>query len=200
MTNPFRALPEPLRVHILFEIAHHVDQRTLSSMRWMFPVFGAVLKTNRGAMLELMDALTVPITMPEGTTWLFCGRLHRGHGLPAVESPNGEKEWWVNGKLHRDGGLPAIERANGGKKWWVHGKLHRDGDLPAIEQPNGVKEWLVNGKRHRGGGLPAIELVDGYKEWWINGIQQPEPASEWSKSKEWWVNDLLHRDGGLPAV
>ena len=33
-------------------------------------------------------------------------QLHRVDG-PAVEYPNGDKEWWVNGKRHREDG-PAV--------------------------------------------------------------------------------------------
>ena len=27
----------------------------------------------------------------------------------------------MNGKLHREGGLPAIESSNGTKEWWIYG-------------------------------------------------------------------------------
>ena len=48
------------------------------------------------------------------------GERHRLDG-PAVEYPNGEKEWWVNGKKHRLDG-PAAEYANGNRQWWVDGE------------------------------------------------------------------------------
>ena len=180
MTDPFRALPEPLRVHILLHVACQADDRTLMRMIRVFRSLRAFLKANRGAMLELMDALTVPRTTPTVTTWIFCDKRHRGGGLPAVEDVGRMKAWYVDGKRHRGGGLPAIEWADEYKVWWVDGKRHRDGGLPAVEWPNGDKEWWVDGKRHRGGGLPAFEHVDG--------------------SKEWWVNDKRHRGGGLPAI
>ena len=47
--------------------------------------------------------------------------LHRENDLPAVERPNGTKEWWLNGDLHREKG-PAIEFFNGKKEWWWYGE------------------------------------------------------------------------------
>jgi len=32
------------------------------------------------------------------------GLLHREDDLPAIEGPNGYKEWYMNGKLHREKG------------------------------------------------------------------------------------------------
>ncbi len=42
------------------------------------------------------------------------GMWHRDNNLPAVESANGYKGYYVNGNLHRDNGLPTIEYADGG--------------------------------------------------------------------------------------
>jgi hypothetical protein len=70
-------------------------------------------------------------------------------------------------KCHRDNDLPAIESANGDKEWYVNGKLHRGNDLPAIELAYGGKAWYVNGQLHRDNGLAAIEYADGSKQWWI---------------------------------
>jgi hypothetical protein len=93
------------------------------------------------------------------------GELHRTDG-PAVERPNGYREWWVEGKPHRVDG-PAIEWANGDRSWWVEGKLHRV-DGPAIEWANGgYREWWVEGKPHRVDG-PAIEYADGTRAWFVN--------------------------------
>ena len=68
---------------------------------------------------------------------------HRLDG-PAVEHPNGHKEWWQNGAPHRLDG-PAIEYADGGKYWYQNGLLHRL-DGPAIIYDDGVKEWYKNGR------------------------------------------------------
>jgi hypothetical protein len=78
------------------------------------------------------------------TTWLNTqGQLHRLDG-PAVEYPNGDREWYQKGKLHRLGG-PAAEYANGDRVWYVDDKLHRV-DGPAIECADGTTEYWVNGQ------------------------------------------------------
>ena len=96
--------------------------------------------------------------------------LHREDG-PALEYPNGDKEWRLNGKYHREDG-PAIEYADGSKEWRLNGKYHRE-DGPAIEDPNGYKAWYLNGKLHREDG-PAVEDCDGYKGWHLNGEELTE--------------------------
>jgi hypothetical protein len=96
--------------------------------------------------------------------------IHRLDG-PAVEWPNGGKEWYVDGKCHRLDG-PAIEYANGSKEWYVDDKRHRL-DGPAVEWPNGTREWYANGKLHRTDG-PAVEYVNGYKEWFVDGKRLSE--------------------------
>ena len=68
------------------------------------------------------------------------GKLHRTNG-PAIERPDGTKEWWLNNKLHRDDG-PAVEHANGDKFWYLYDKCHRT-DGPAVERPDGSKEWWI---------------------------------------------------------
>ena len=181
MSNPFRTLPEPLRVHILFEIAHHVGQRELRSLTCMFPEFGMFLRNNHGAILEMMDALTAPVIKGKERRWLVFGKLHRGGGLPAIEAFDGTKEWYVDNKRHRGDGLPAIERSDGSKQWWVDDKLHRGGGLPAMVCSYGYNAWFVDGKRHRDGGLPAVEWDNDFKQWWIHGICQPTPARESGK-------------------
>ena len=97
------------------------------------------------------------------------GEVHRDGDLPAVEWPDGQKEWYRNGLLHRDGGQPAVELSHGTKLWYQNDELHRDGDLPAIEYVNGTKKWYRNGQPHRDGNQPAVEWSDGTKEWWVNG-------------------------------
>ncbi len=85
------------------------------------------------------------------------GRLHREDG-PAIEHPNGTKEWYVNGKLHRVGG-PAIEHPNGSKLWYDNGKRHRE-DGPAIIYSNGGKLWYLNGIQ-----VDSFEVI--YKINWL---------------------------------
>ena len=51
----------------------------------------------------------------------FGGRLNRHKDLPAIEYPNGDKEWWKKGKRHRKDG-PAI--IYGEKQFWfVNGEF-----------------------------------------------------------------------------
>ena len=46
--------------------------------------------------------------------------LHRENG-PAVEWPDGSKQWFKNGLEHRENG-PAEEWATGVKNWWLDGR------------------------------------------------------------------------------
>lgn len=106
-----------------------------------------------------------------GTTQWFMdgnvdGKLHRGGGKPALEFPDGSKQWFVNGKLHRVL-KPAIVTEDL-KEWYIKGKLHRVGG-PAVVLGNGDKEWWLNGQRDRKGGKPAITQANGYKAWYIKG-------------------------------
>ncbi|MEI8270109.1 MAG: hypothetical protein WCG45_01955 [bacterium] len=48
------------------------------------------------------------------------GVLHRFHD-PAIEYPNGDKEWWFNGKRHRPHG-PAVIFGNK-QYWFFHGEF-----------------------------------------------------------------------------
>jgi len=126
------------------------------------------------------------------------GELHRLDG-PAIERPDGSKEWWVNDRLHRENG-PAVETARGDKFWYRNGLPHRE-DGPAIEYSDGGKTWYVDGKVHRLEG-PAIEWADGTKEWWVNGrphrLEGPAIIRR-DGTKEYWIAGSRHREGG-PAV
>ena len=68
---------------------------------------------------------------------------HRLDG-PAVEWPDGRKEWAVNGEMHRLDG-PAVEFDNGDKEYWVEGKYHSL-DGPAVDYINGYKKWFIYDK------------------------------------------------------
>lgn len=55
------------------------------------------------------------------TCWLNSnGDLHRVDG-PAIQWPNGTKEWFLNGLPHRLCG-PAIEYPDGQKDWFINGE------------------------------------------------------------------------------
>ena len=70
------------------------------------------------------------------------GELHREDG-PAIEWPNGSKEWCQNGLRHRTDG-PAVEWADGSKFWHQNGRLHRE-DGPAIIWHYGARYWFLHG-------------------------------------------------------
>jgi hypothetical protein len=53
------------------------------------------------------------------------GEFHRLDG-PAIEWPNGDKQWWKKRNLHRSDG-PAIEEG-GYKAWWKNGVKFPDKD------------------------------------------------------------------------
>ena len=59
----------------------------------------------------------------------------------------GTKRYYKKGTniFHRTDG-PAIELPDGTKQWWLDGELHRT-DGPALEYPNGNRLWIINGKR-----------------------------------------------------
>lgn len=76
--------------------------------------------------------------------------------------------YFKDGRFHRSD-CPAVEYPNGTKEWWFEGRRHRE-DGPAAEYPNGTKEWYKNGYRHREDG-PAKEWSDGHKEWWLKGVE-----------------------------
>ena len=67
------------------------------------------------------------------------GFLNRLDG-PAYEK-NGYREWRIHGKLSRRDG-PAIEGPNGLKEWWLDDKRHRPGGDPAVD-PAGVPGRLL---------------------------------------------------------
>ena len=72
---------------------------------------------------EVFDALRYRVEVDaRGTRWYYnsANQLHRDEG-PAIEYPNGNKEWWQNGQRHRVDG-PAITRADGSKAWCINGK------------------------------------------------------------------------------
>ena len=72
---------------------------------------------------ELFDTLKyrVDISPLTGTRSYYnhAGKLQREEG-PAVEWPNGSKEWCQNGLRHRTDG-PAIEWADGDCWWFLFG-------------------------------------------------------------------------------
>ena len=93
-----------------------------------------------------------------------CTVLHRENG-PAVEAPDGRKEWFINGQRHREDGPAFIWDA--GESWFLHGVNQRNGG-PANVYKDGKKEWMVHGQFHREDG-PAVEYADGRRAWYLYG-------------------------------
>ena len=113
--------------------------------------------------------------------WKLNNKGHRKEG-PAIEWKNTRKKiWMIDGKRHRNNNLPAIEYPDGNKDYYLNGqkykfydngtkeyfdffsRLHRF-DFPAIEYSNGDKEWWMYGRRHRLNG-PAVIIGD--KKFWF---------------------------------
>lgn len=74
-----------------------------------------------GVPAVLADAeVSAPAEALAGTGRQKSGNLHR-ENAPAVEYPDGTKEWWRNGMLHRDDGPAVVELAvsgkEGGRRW-----------------------------------------------------------------------------------
>lgn len=89
--------------------------------------------------------------------WFINGAYGRPNDLPAIESPDGGKHWYIENPKRGGGfgqrdavehrvGAPAVIRANGDQFWFRLGKLHRDDDLPAVELTDGTKKWFDTGK------------------------------------------------------
>lgn len=70
------------------------------------------------------------------------GLLHRLDG-PAIEWPNGVKEWYCNGVRHRLDG-PALWLSNDSWQWWQDGKAHRV-DGPAFRSSDNKYQWWFKG-------------------------------------------------------
>src|ERR1035437_6371018 len=107
--------------------------------------------------------------LPDGTKeWCNSeAELHREDG-PAVEYPDGRKEWFRRNQYYREDG-PVVECENGDKVWRRNYQLHRD-DGPAVERGDGAEEWHRNGSLHRVDG-PALTTASGKKEYWLYGTK-----------------------------
>lgn len=61
--------------------------------------------------------------------------MSRGYHHTKTDDDGTVRYYDENNKLHREGG-PALERPDGYKEWYLNGECHRDG-APAIEDANG---------------------------------------------------------------
>ena len=55
------------------------------------------------------------------------------------------KYYRVNNKLHRDDDLPAVEYPDGTKEWYQYGKRHRING-PSVKSFTGYINYYINGK------------------------------------------------------
>lgn len=97
---------------------------------------------------------------------------HRLDG-PAVEHPNGSKDWYVNGKHHREDG-PAVV--------WIFGTYYsfsRERLLNSERRRIG-QQWYINGEQQ-------LE-----KQWYIDGERYSE--KEWALKCDLRRNEILHTD------
>ena len=93
-------------------------------MHWGLGPNFAIRKYNKHVMsrTEVFDALKYRVEVDRDGTRRYLngdGIPHRVDG-PAIEKPDGTKEWWCNGKRHRIGG-PAVVYADGAMCWWING-------------------------------------------------------------------------------
>jgi len=125
--------------------------------------FAEVFGFRRGGAREPdSDSDLMRVVEHDGTVTYrnIAGQLHRTEG-PAVEHPDGRREYRQNGVLLYEIG------DDGSALYRDDGRLHRECG-PAVERPDGSKEWFRHGKRHRKDG-PAIEHADGSVGYWVDG-------------------------------
>lgn len=115
-------------------------------------------------------------TLKDGTRiWSRLNLIHREHG-PAIEHPDGSKEWWLHGHTTRvDSTSPAARHA-----WLLHqvadSARHRRiarGDEPPSFQPITIdhdRYWLDSLNHLHKDGAPSAELSDGAKLYHSHGI------------------------------
>lgn len=70
------------------------------------------------------------ISVPNSNTSDLELVIHSENDEPAIEYPNGTKEWYFYGQLHRIKN-PAVIHSNGDQEWWYMGLRHK-ADGPAV--------------------------------------------------------------------
>jgi hypothetical protein len=61
---------------------------------------------------SLIDKINAPTKTYDDGTKVWRNKesvLHRGNDKPAIEYPDGSKEWYINGLLHRENDKPAVD-------------------------------------------------------------------------------------------
>lgn len=135
----------------------------------------------------------VTILEDETVEWRQDGKLHRHNG-PAIERPNGEKEYYQKGLLHRDNG-PVIQRENGYTEYRQHGELHRL-EGPAKIHASGSVEYYCRGNLHCLCG-PAVVLVAEDVKRGFKRAAKREVISLWEGYAPW---THLPPEGSLPLA
>lgn len=136
------------------------------------------------------------------------GQLHRENG-PAVEYPNGSKEWWFNGVLHRLDG-PAVENINGDNAWYINGEIIKkiqsgielifeNGLLKGISNKVEMiseKEMVVTtydlDKTIRFN-MPVMEKKEFFYEGKLQSLNDNPAVIFENGDKEYWDKGALHR-------
>jgi len=91
-----------------------------------FDYNGNEIKTTIAQLRKIIEDLNKPTEILSDGTKIWKNKedeLHRLNDKPAVEYPDGEKEWYKNGLRHRENDKPAVERPNGKKEWYINGKF-----------------------------------------------------------------------------
>lgn len=84
---------------------------------------GTVYSSNENGKLDREDGPAIEYA-DGSTAWYKNGNQHRIGG-PAIETSDGLKQWYEEDQLHRDGDLPAVENPNGRKEFWLRGNFIR---------------------------------------------------------------------------
>ena len=121
-------------------IKRNYDSNDIIHNDKFFDNYGNEIKTTTAQLRKIIENLNKPTEIKSDGTKKWRnkeGKYHRLNDKPAVEYPNGGKEWWINGKLHRENDKPAVEWNDGGKIWYVNDKfIKRNWDKNGIIHNN----------------------------------------------------------------
>jgi hypothetical protein len=92
--------------------------------------------------------------------------------LPQKTTYDDYVEWSLDGIIHRVSG-PAIEWPNGDREWYRYGRLHRRVVAGPARDTAAMQEWYEYGRRHRRDGAAVIH-ADGACEWWYRNERETE--------------------------
>jgi hypothetical protein len=107
-------------------IKRNYDRNGIIHNDKFFDYNGNEIKTTIAQLRKIIENLNKPTEILSDGTKIWKNKedeLHRLNDKPAVEYPDGEKEWYINDERHRDNDKPAVERPNGKKEWYINGKF-----------------------------------------------------------------------------